>query len=156
MILKLRRTFPLLALMVFAALTLSGCADAAPADPTRLTIKSADGDYEFNIEIAETNQTRQRGLMFRTELAPDAGMLFDFFDEAERSFWMQNTVISLDLLFIKADGTIARVHPDAVPRDLTPIPSGEPVRFVFEIPGGRAAELGIVAGDKVVHPRIPS
>ncbi|NOZ31827.1 MAG: DUF192 domain-containing protein [Alphaproteobacteria bacterium] len=144
----------LFAWVVIGAVTLSACAGQPAADQNVLTIKSAAGEFVFNIEIAEDNQSRNRGLMFRTELAPDAGMLFDFFDEAPRSFWMQNTVISLDLLFIKANGTIVRVHPDAVPRDLTSIPSGEPVRFVFEIPGGRAAELGIVAGDTIIHPRV--
>ena len=123
-------------------------------DETVATIISNDVRHEFSIEVADDDQERSRGLMFVEELAPDAGMLFDFFDERPVAFWMQNTLIPLDMIFIKADGEIARVHAEAVPMDRTSIPSGEPVRFVLEIPGGRAAELGIEAGDTLEHPRV--
>src|SRR5690606_21929232 len=117
-------------------------------------IHSGAESHRFTVEIADDDAERARGLMFREELAPDAGMLFDFVDERPVAFWMQNTLIPLDMLFIKADGTIARVHAEAVPMDQTSIPSGEPVRFVLEIAGGRAAELGIVAGDTLEHARV--
>ena len=81
-------------------------------------------------------------------------MLFDFVNERPVSFWMRNTLIPLDMVFIRANGEIVHVHENAIPHDETPIPSGEPVRFVLEIPGGRAAELGIGAGDTLVHPRV--
>lgn len=130
---------------------------AAPAfaDDTTLVIRSQNGEHAFTVELADTPADRARGLMFRESLAPDAGMLFDFHEERPVSFWMQNTLIPLDMLFIRADGHIANVHAEAKPRDTTSIPSDGPVAFVLEIPGGRAAELGIAAGDVVVHDRIP-
>ncbi|WMT88606.1 DUF192 domain-containing protein [Pelagibacterium sp. 26DY04] len=152
-----RRVFSLL----LAALTLIGPAMAQDqgseaADETVAVIHAGDESHRFTVEIADDDAERSRGLMFREELAPDAGMLFDFFNERPVAFWMQNTLIPLDMIFIKADGTIARVHAQAVPMDRTSIPSGEPVRFVLEIPGGRAAELGIEAGDTLEHPRVGS
>ena len=92
--------------------------------------------------------------MFRTALAPDAGMLFDFHEIRPVSFWMQNTLIPLDMLFITHDGKVANIHVNAHPQDPTSIPSDGPVEFVLEIPGGRSVELGIAAGDTVVHDRI--
>lgn len=124
------------------------------ADEGMAIIHSGGESHVFTVEIADDDATRARGLMFREELAPDNGMLFDFWDERPVAFWMQNTLISLDMLFIKADGTIAKVHAEAVPMDRTSIPSDEPVRFVLEIAGGRAAELGIEAGDVLEHPRV--
>lgn len=87
--------------------------------------------------------------MFRKSLAPNAGMLFDFGKEQETAFWMKNTLIPLDMLFIKANGTVARIAVNAKPLSEESIPSYEPVRAVLEIAGGRAAELGLKAGDKV-------
>lgn len=128
--------------------------EADVSDENVVVIHSGEESFSFTIEIADNDAERARGLMFREELAPDAGMLFDFSEERPVAFWMQNTLIPLDMLFIKADGTIARVHAEAVPMDRTSIPSGEPVRFVLEIPGGRAAELGIEAGDTMEHPLV--
>jgi uncharacterized protein len=125
------------------------------ADPDSIVrIQSDTGEHVFTVEVVDTDETRAQGLMFREELAPDAGMLFDFLDERPVAFWMQNTFIPLDMLFIRADGTIARIHANARPMDTTSIPSGEPVQFVLEIPGGRSAELGIEAGDLMDHPRV--
>lgn len=139
-----------LALVLFLAL-------AAPvrADDAALVVKSQNGDHSFTVELADTPSERSRGLMYRETLAPDAGMLFDFGEERPVSFWMQNTLIPLDMIFIRADGEIANVHANAKPHDTTSIPSDGPVAFVLEIPGGRAGELGIAAGDRVVHARIP-
>jgi hypothetical protein len=92
--------------------------------------------------------------MFRTSLAPDAGMLFDYHHEQEADFWMQNTLIPLDMVFIAADGTVKTIHVNARPLDTTPIPSGVPVRFVVEIAGGRSVEIGLKVGDKFEHPRV--
>lgn len=129
-------------------------AGVAFADDATLTIVSGENRHVFNVEVVDTDETRARGLMFRQSLDPDAGMLFDFVDERPVSFWMQNTLIALDMLFVKADGEIVRIHENAIPLDTTAIPSGEPVRFVLEIPGGRSAELGLAVGDRLDHPRI--
>lgn len=131
-----------------------GATQVHAVDEATATIVSRKDEFVFSIEIADTPAATSRGLMFRRELAPDAGMLFDFVNERPVSFWMRNTLIPLDMVFIRANGEIVRVHENAIPHDETPIPSGEPVRFVLEIPGGRAAELGIGAGDTLVHPRV--
>jgi len=143
----LRSTIAAVAALLF--LTLS-----ALADDGRLTIATANGDHHFNVEVVDKPEGRAQGLMFRTSLAPDAGMLFDFKEERPVSFWMQNTLIPLDMIFIRSDGTIANVHVNAKPLDPTSIPSDGPVAFVLEIPGGRSVELGIKAGDTVLHDRI--
>lgn len=127
---------------------------AAAADESRLTIQSDTGDHEFTVEVVDTPESRARGLMYVQELADDAGMLFDFKEVRPVSFWMRNTFIPLDMLFIEADGTILNIHVNARPHDTTSIPSAGPVQFVLEIPGGRSVELGIEAGDQVTHPRI--
>jgi len=124
------------------------------ADDGQLTIANAKGDYKFNVEVVDTNESRAQGLMFRTSMAPDAGMLFDFKESRQVSFWMQNTLIPLDMLFIRHDGTIANIQVNAKPMDPTSIPSDGPVEFVLEIAGGRSVEPGIKAGDTVLHDRV--
>ncbi|MCF6327359.1 MAG: DUF192 domain-containing protein [Devosiaceae bacterium] len=127
---------------------------AACANQPNVILKTAGGDFTFEIELADTPKSRADGLMFRNELAPNAGMLFDFQEEREVSFWMRNTFIPLDMIFVAADGTVMNIHENARPQDETSIPSGFPVRFVLEIPGGRSAEIGLKAGDKMVHPLV--
>ena len=95
---------------------------------------------------------RARGLMFREKLGPYDGMLFDFYKDAPVSFWMKNTLIPLDMVFIAGDGTIKSIHANAVPHSTETIPSQFPVRAVLEINGGSAKLLGIKPGDKVLHP----
>ncbi|SFV34726.1 hypothetical protein SAMN05216456_1975 [Devosia crocina] len=129
---------------------------AACSDERQLTVHSDTGEHRFTVEIVDTPESRAKGLMYRQELAPDAGMLFDFLAERDVSFWMRNTFIPLDMVFIRADGVIANVHVNARPHDVTSIPSDGPVQFVLEIPGGRSVELGIEAGDTVSHDRIPA
>lgn len=136
------------AIVAFLLLTLAACAD------DRLVVKSKNGDHAFTVEVVDTPEARAKGLMFREQLAPDAGMLFDFKETREVSFWMSNTLIPLDMIFITAEGLVANIHANARPRDLTSIPSDGPVMFVLEIPGGRSKELGLAAGDRVVHDRI--
>ncbi|MGN6487847.1 MAG: DUF192 domain-containing protein [Devosia sp.] len=126
----------------------------ALADDGQLTVRTAAGEHLFSVEVVDTDASRAQGLMFRTALGPDAGMLFDFKQSRTVSFWMQNTLIPLDMLFIRHDGTIANIHVNAKPLDPTSIPSDGPVEFVLEIPGGRSEELGIKAGDTVIHDRI--
>lgn len=137
--------------LLFALLT---AACGGPVGTESLTLHTAKGDYHFNVEIAETNASRERGLMYRTSLAADAGMLFDFHGDGEREFWMQNTLIPLDMLFVAEDGTVKTIHENARPMDTTSIPSGEPVRFVLEIAGGRSEEIGLKPGDKMSEERV--
>ena len=150
-----RRVYqPLRAVAAFASAVLISLPLAACSDETRLIVQSESGDHAFTVEVVDTPETRAQGLMYRQELADDAGMLFDFQEERPVSFWMRNTFIPLDMLFIKADGTNLNIHVNARPHDTTSIPSEGPVQFVLEIPGGRSDELGIAAGDTVEHPRI--
>src|SRR6476659_7298947 len=111
-----------------------------------LTINSRGKVLRFTVEVAASPQQQERGLMFRKSLAPDRGMIFPYTPPQHVAFWMKNTLIPLDMVFIRKDGTIARIA-TAKPLDQTPVPSGEPVVAVLEIAGGRAAQLGIKAGD---------
>jgi hypothetical protein len=113
-----------------------------------LTIKSKNGVHRFTVEVAATLEQQERGLMFRKSLAGDRGMIFPYDPPQDVAFWMKNTLIPLDIIFIRSDGTIARVT-NAEAMDLTPLPSGVPVAGVLEIRAGRAAELGIKEGDIV-------
>ena len=146
---KAARFFGAFAVTFLALLPLAACSGENTA-----VLHTASGDYTFNIEVVDNDASRAKGLMFRQELAKDAGMLFDFFVERETSFWMQNTFIPLDMVFIAADGTVKTIHANARPLDTTPIASGVPVRFVLEIPGGRAAEIGLKPGDRFQHDRV--
>lgn len=134
----------------FVLVVLTACSSGED----RLVLHTGKGDFTFTVEIADTNEERAKGLMFRNELAADAGMLFDYGKEQEASFWMQNTLIPLDMIFIGADGVVKTIHVNAKPLDTTPIPSGVPVRFVLEIPGGRSREIGLAVGDRMEHPRV--
>lgn len=127
---------------------------AALADESKLTLRTDTGAYEFSVEVVDTPESRAKGLMYVTELADDAGMLFDFKEERPVSFWMRNTFIPLDMIFVGTDGVVRNVHANARPHDPTGIPSDGPVQFVLEIPGGRAAEIGLQAGDTMEHDRV--
>lgn len=116
---------------------------------TTVVIDAGHGPAKFQTEVAADPASQEKGLMFRKNLAPDAGMLFDFHKPDFQTFWMKNTVIPLDMIFIRADGTISSIAPNATPYSETPIPSYEPVRAVLEIAGGRAAQLGILPGAHV-------
>lgn len=120
-----------------------------PVEP--LQIITHDGKvHDFKVEVADNDQTRETGLMFRRSLAPDAGMLFDFkTSQNDVAFWMKNTLIPLDMLFIDQNGVIVNIKHEATPLSETPIPAGAPVLGVLEIAGGRADQLGVMVGDKV-------
>jgi uncharacterized membrane protein (UPF0127 family) len=139
----------LLLALVIAALPLAACSDEGKA-----VLHTATGDFTFNVEVADTPESRAQGLMYRQELAPDAGMLFDFKEMRQTAFWMQNTFIPLDMIFIDAGGEVKTIHVNARPQDPTSIPSEVPVQFVLEIPGGRSVEIGLKAGDRFEHDRI--
>ncbi len=115
-----------------------------------LTIKTAKGDRIFTTEIARSGEEQQRGMMFRETMEPNAGMIFPMDPPRMASFWMKNTLIPLDMIFVRADGTIARIAPETVPQSLEPESSGEPVAAVLEIAGGQAAKQGIGEGDLVI------
>lgn len=106
----------------------------------------------FFVELALTANQQMQGLMNRTSMPEEAGMLFIFNQEKERGFWMKNTLIPLDMIFIKKNGVIHKVHSNAKPNDLTSIKSDGPVIAVLEINGGLSQQLGIDAGDIVHHP----
>lgn len=118
-----------------------------------LTIATAaKTSHKFRVEVARTPEQQERGLMFRQKLGPDEGMIFPMSPPRFASFWMKNTVIPLDIIFVRADGSIARIAAMTTPYSLDPVSSGEPVAAVLEIAGGRAAQLGIAEDDKVVWP----
>lgn len=117
-----------------------------------LTIASGSERHAFQVEVARNDADRAQGLMFRRSMPADRGMLFDFERVAPVSMWMQNTYIPLDMLFVRRDGTIARIAENAEPLSTRSIPSGEPVLAVLELNGGTARRLGIKPGDRVEHP----
>ena len=119
---------------------------------SELTIEAGSGKQHFNIEEATTPQQMSQGLMFRRAMAADAGMLFEFSHLEPASFWMKNTIIPLDMLFIAPDGVVVDLHERAVPLSLDPITSDRPVLAVLELNGGTVERLGIKRGDRVVHP----
>ena len=133
----------------------SACAqsetDGVKFDRSSLVIVTGSREITFEIDLATTESQREHGLMFRKQLGAYEGMLFDFFREAPVSFWMKNTLIPLDMVFIAADGTVRHVHANAVPMSTDTIPSESAVRAVLEINGGTARLLGIKPGDKVKH-----
>lgn len=118
-----------------------------------LTIVTQAGQrHAFQVEVARNDADRAQGLMYRRSMPADRGMLFDFGRVEPVAMWMQNTYLSLDMLFIRPDGTIARIAANAEPLSTRTIPSGEPVLAVLELNGGTAARLGLRAGDRVEHP----
>lgn len=156
---RVRRLAGALALALLVALDATAIAADAPsavrADAAQavVTIDTAAGPHSFRVEIARTRAEQDRGLMFRTGIPADGGMLFTPYPAEgpprEASFWMKNTPSPLDILFIRPNGTIAAIAADVAPYSETPVRSGEVVSAVLEINGGKAAELGIRAGDKV-------
>lgn len=115
-------------------------------------VRISAGMYQIDAQVAATPEQRQTGLMFRKEMPQSEGMVFVFEQSSPQCFWMKNTLIPLDMIFIAADGTVKHVHANAVPLSTDTVPSRYPVRAVLEINGGSAALLGIKPGDKVKHP----
>ena len=124
----------------------------------QLEIASKTGVHIFGVEMALTPEEQARGLMFRRELPEMQGMLFDFHREQPTSFWMKNTYISLDMIFIRRDGRILRIVENTVPlsEDLVPADGPVSVRAVLEVIAGTTKKLGITAGDRVIHPMFGS
>ena len=117
-----------------------------------LEIASKTGVHMFSVEIVDNDADRAKGLMYRRELPEGRGMLFDFHRDQEVSFWMQNTYISLDMIFIRGDGQILRIEENTVPLSTRMIPSRGAVRAVLEVIGGTSRKLGIAPGDRVASP----
>jgi uncharacterized protein len=117
-----------------------------------LEITSKTGVHRFTVEVVATDDERAKGLMFRRELPEGRGMLFDFKSEQPVAFWMKNTYIPLDMIFIRADGRILRIAADTEPMSERLVPSGGPVLGVLEVIAGTAKKLGIAPGDRVSYP----
>jgi uncharacterized protein len=117
-----------------------------------LEIVSQSGVHVFSVELAATDEERERGLMFRKELPAGHGMLFDFETDRNVAMWMKNTLIPLDMIFIQSDGRISNIAENTEPMSTRIIPSRGAVRAVLEVAGGTAKRLGIVVGDRVAHP----
>jgi len=145
---KLARTLLLSAALAFLAL--SARAQLQHFDAAALTIDTGQGPQRFSIELAITPQQQEQGLMYRQSLPANAGMLFVFPETQAAVFWMKNTLIPLDMLFVAPDGRIADIHERAVPMSEANIVSKVPVKAVLEVNGGTVARLGIKDGD-VVH-----
>ncbi len=143
--------------LVLAAMLLCGqlVAAGAVAGPVdEITIVTAQARHQFHVELAATTEARRTGLMHRRSLARDAGMLFIFPNSSRHTFWMKNTLIPLDMLFIAGDGHIVYVHHNAQPHSLTPIGPEEDATAVLEINGGLSRRLGITIGDRILHPSL--
>jgi uncharacterized membrane protein (UPF0127 family) len=153
-----RRLFALFSLLsvslTLLILPLPGPAGGLAAQQLQeLKITSKNGAHIFGVELAATPEQQARGLMYRKELPEGQGMLFDFHQEQPGvSFWMKNTYIPLDMIFIRGDGSILRIAENTVPLSEALVPAGGPVRAVLEVIGGTAKKLGIAVGDRVTHP----
>jgi len=148
-------------LAVAAMMALALCGGAvAQSGPvvfatSRVVVETAvGGHYPFTIELAETPEQRERGLMYRSQLGDDAGMLFLFDEPRVATFWMRNTFIPLDIIFLAKGGLILHIHKNAVPGSGKVISSPAPVVAVLELKGGATSRLGIRRGDVVVHDRL--
>lgn len=145
--LVLSRLVPVvLVLIAFAA------SPTRAADKEALEIVTKSGVQTFSVEVMRTPEERAKGLMFRKELPEGQGMLFDFAPEQHISMWMKNTLISLDMIFIRSDGRILRIAENTKTESEREIPSGGPVRGVLEVIAGTSKKLGIAPGDRVAHP----
>jgi len=143
----------LLAAFIAVVASLAPAVGHAAAAGDTLVVTTPAGKHAFTIEWAVTPDERERGLMYRKTMPRDHGMLFDFQTEQSVAFWMRNTYLPLDMLFIDAAGTVKRIERKATPLSDRVIPSGAPIRYVFEINGGRADALGISEGDTVSIPK---
>jgi uncharacterized protein len=135
------------ALMLASAATL-----AANLPRDTLLVETASSQYRFDVEVADDPIERAEGLMYREALADNAGMLFLYPKPQPVEFWMKNTPLSLDIVFVREDGTIARIAESTTPMSEDLIPSGEPVRAVLEVKAGTMRQLGVAAGDRLRNP----
>jgi uncharacterized membrane protein (UPF0127 family) len=144
--------FILCVLAIAACAMVAGLESVSAVELQPLEIVSKTGVHTFAVEMAITPEEQAKGLMFRRELPEGQGMLFDFGREQPATFWMKNTYVSLDMMFIRADGRILRIAENTVPLSEALVASGGPVRAVLEVVAGTARKLGIAPGDRVAHP----
>ena len=142
----------MVAAFVFSAFLVLSAGFGHAADKSVLEIATKTGVHSFSVELVDNDADRAKGLMHRRSLPEGTGMLFDFHREQDVSFWMQNTYIPLDMIFIRADGRIHRIAENTVPLSLEQVPSRGPVRGVLEVIAGTSRKLGIAPGDRVAHP----
>ena len=142
----------MVAAFVFSAFLALSVSLGQAAEKSVLEIVTKTGVHSFSVEVVDNDADRAKGLMHRRSLPEGTGMLFDFHREQDVSFWMQNTYIPLDMIFIRADGRIHRIAENTVPLSLEQIPSRGPVRGVLEVIAGTSRKLGIAPGDRVAHP----
>ena len=135
-----------------ATIALAGTAGAAPCREDAVTLRGDGDQARFRVELADEEAERAQGLMNRDTLAQGAGMLFVYPQPQQVAFWMKNTRIPLDMIFLDAGGTVQKVHHEAVPHDETPIFGGEGIQSVLEINGGLARQYGISEGTEILHP----
>ncbi len=138
----------LLVFGLFAGVASASCSDA------RVDLRGDWGKARFTVEVADDAKERSQGLMHRESMATGAGMLFVYERPQSVSFWMRNTLIPLDMIFMDVTGVVTRIHENAVPLDETGIPGGDGVQYVLEINGGLSKRLGIEVGTEVRHPSI--
>lgn len=127
-------------------------AETPACSPGSVLLRGDWGQARFSVDLAETAQDRARGLMFVESMPSSHGMLFVYPRPGRVSFWMKNTLIPLDMIFLDATGTVRSIHHNAIPGDLTPIPGGEGILAVLEINGGLARSLGLTVGSQMRHP----
>lgn len=137
---------------ILGALFLTGPAFGSDCAPDRVDLRGDWGQARFSVEVADDPRERALGLMHREEMPLTHGMLFMFEEPQDVSFWMKNTLIPLDMLFLSKDGTVSRIHENAVPQDLTPIHGGTDILAVLEVNGGVSARFAITEGSELRHP----
>lgn len=130
-----------------------GQPEIKPLEP--LQVRTDKGVSSFQVEIADSEMEREYGLMCRRALGPDRGMLFLFARETPQMFWMRNTLIPLDIVYIAADGRVVSISRNVQPLDESGAPSAGPAKFVLELAAGRAAQIGLLPGDRVLHRAMP-
>jgi uncharacterized protein len=136
-------------LFICALLLIAPASLAAGLPRDVLLVETASSQYRFEVEVADDPSERAEGLMYRESLADNAGMLFLYPKPQPVEFWMKNTPLSLDIVFVRADGTIARIAESTTPMSEDMIPSGEPVRAVLEVKAGTMRQLGVAVGDRL-------
>jgi uncharacterized membrane protein (UPF0127 family) len=136
----------------FLALTLLAQANGFAASTGTLVLKTGTGEHPYKVEVAETNEERAMGLMYRRSLPENAGMLFIYDRPQPAAMWMKNTLIPLDMVFIAGDGTVHRIEANTEPFSTAVIPSEGDVLAVLELNAGQAGKIGLKRGDKVVYP----
>jgi uncharacterized protein len=130
-----------------------GQPEIKPLEP--LSIRTDKGVQTFQVEIADSQREQQYGLMCRKAMAPDRGMLFVFAAATPRVFWMRNTLIPLDIIYIGANGRVVSISRNVQPLDESGAPSAGPAKYVLELAAGRAAQVGLLPGDRVTHRALP-